>query len=267
VLSSVLRRRGERTNCEERQLEVVGATLVVHRWTYAGGFSRSRASSSTVRCSDRPAARRALRAMVRDLVRNGWGELPAWPELPPDWGPAATTAPARRVRSPRPAKRPRAPRPPRVTLRRLRLDGRAWPVSRRRLDALEHALGTTTPGDWRALLERFGAGTFAGRLRFEPPERVLQETRRFRRQYADEYRTFFANHDEALGERARSLVLLASSIEGDRLGFLSEEPGRLLLLPRNGQTIFVGDLAEVLGRYAQLARDLDGAPPTFASRR
>ncbi len=217
VSSNVLRRRGERTNCEERQFEVRGSELIAHQWIATGGFGRAKLRASPTVHRDRSAAMKAMRAAVRALIAEGWGELPNWPELPSDWG-----------LPPPPARPPKAPKPPparrrrvlaRMPLSQVKLLGRAQPVGQRRLEAFEAAVGRCPPS-WRAWLARFGAGTFAGRLRFATPERALRDTRRFQRTYRDEYPTFFTN-SAVLGDRARELVLIASSIEGSA-GLLAE---------------------------------------------
>lgn len=264
--SHVLRARGEVTACVERSFEVRGASLVAHRWTYGGGWTRRGLTSRATRFSSADEARAALDAEVAKLVASGWGELPDWPELPAGWldaRPAARAPSAPRERAPSARKAL-----PRLDVGRVRAVGPAEPVDDARLDALGAAFDTGVPRSWRALLGRLGAGTFAGRLRFPSPERAIRETRAFRRAYRDQYRTFFTNHDEVLGAGGAKLVLLASSIEGDQVAFVEGAPGRLLVLPRNGATIEVAKgLAEVLGRYAALARDVDGAAPTFAPER
>lgn len=264
VLSNVLRRRGERTNCEERQFELRGSEVILHQWIATGGFGRTKLRASPTVHRDRSTAMKAMRAAVRALIAEGWGELPSWPELPSDWG-----------LPPSPARPPKGPKPPpsrrRRVLSRMRLSqvkvlGRAKPVGRRRLEAFEAAVGRGPPS-WLVWLARFGAGTFAGRLRFATPERALRDTRRFQRTYRDEDPTFFTN-SAVLGGRARELVLIASSIEGDRLGYLPNAPDRLFVLPRNGSEIEVmSHLGQVLTRYATLAARVDGTSATFSAER
>lgn len=261
----VLRKRGDASNCEERQLELAGTTVITRRWQYGGGWTRRTVKETRTRHTSARAARAALDAAVATLRAAGWDALPDWPHTPPDWFDRSKlpAPPKPTAATPAPAAKP-LPRPRPIAVARVRSTGRARPVSATRLAAVERALATTTPPSWRALLGRLGAGTFAGRLRLATPEAVVRDTRRWRRGYRDEYRTVFANHDEALGERARELVLLGSSIEGDRVAFVAGAPGRVLILPRDrDHVVITRGLPEVLGWYARIARDVDDADPTY----
>jgi hypothetical protein len=262
----VFRPRGAFSNCDERSFELDGAQVITHRWRYEGGWTRAGLRSQRQRHPSARAARAALDDAVAKLLAQGWGALPDWPHTPGDWfDPRRIAEPPPERRKPKPERRRAAPAIAPIALSRLRVVGRAQPVAASRLAAVEAALDTATPRSWRALLGRLGPGAFAGRLRVSSPEAVVRETRSWRRNYRGAFRTFFANHDEVLGEEARSLVTLASSIEGDRVGFLAGAPARILILPRNDDRIVVTKgMPEVLGWYARVAREVDDAPPTYA---
>jgi hypothetical protein len=251
------RARGAMSAPEER-FEITGATTHVHRWTYGGGWTRRDFKTRTRVHASAAAAHAALDAMVAARIKEDWAPLPSWPELPVPW-----------IRS-----TPAAPPPPRLPPKfstlpfsKIHLLKRATPVGARDVASFGDALRTDAPPTWEKLVRTFGGGAFCGRLNVYSPADAVRATKRRRRHWKDEHgRASFRNYDDAIGNRAASLVTIGHSIDGDEIVFVAGAPKTSYILPRHYDVVMVAkDLPRVLGFYFQVAKDTDGVErATFA---
>lgn len=256
------RARGARENTMEVRYELRGKTTICYRWTYVGGTERTDFETGPLVHKSAAAAAKVLETWAKGTREMGWDEVTNWPS----WGKQRAAAPPPVAPKPYVAK----PDPPfawkPVPLATVRVTGKGKPAAP---DAIAKAFRTEVPKSYADLLGKLGAGTFAGRLRVLAPAGVVTTTKAWRKRWThDGGRIMFVDYDRKLGERAAALVIVATSIEGDNVGFVAGDPSKLYVLPRNRNTIDVmKTFADVLGRYLAVAKRTDGAgtKPTYVT--
>lgn len=114
------------------------------------------------------------------------------------------------------------------------------------LAQLERALEATLPSGYRALVTTLGLGTISSVLEVKSPGAVLEGRAAFiaHRVLAPEHR-FWKNWNDFFlpGDEAK-LVSLATSLGGDEVCMHTDDPGVLVVLPRNRDSLFVADSFE-----------------------
>jgi len=110
------------------------------------------------------------------------------------------------------------------------------------VDAAEAKIGARFPLGYREYVTRFGEGVLGGSyVRIYPPRRILNGLNNLEewRARIEEY-WFWEDGCEILTkEQALESVIVGDTVDGDELLFHPNNPDRLVVLPRNSESIFV----------------------------
>jgi hypothetical protein len=107
------------------------------------------------------------------------------------------------------------------------------------IDALEAKLGVAFPDGYREYVTTLGEGVLGGIfVRVYPPWRIAKELARWRKRIR---KYWFWDQGSAILTKQRALesIVIADTVNGDEMLFHPEERGRLLVLPRYSEEIFV----------------------------
>jgi hypothetical protein len=110
------------------------------------------------------------------------------------------------------------------------------------VDAAEARLGLRFPNGYRDYVTRFGEGVLGGAfIRIYPPRRILNgpnSVTEWRRRI-EEYWSWDEGADVLTKEMALQSVIIGDTLNGDELLVHPGNPERVLVLPRDFETIFV----------------------------
>ncbi len=110
------------------------------------------------------------------------------------------------------------------------------------VDAAEAELGARFPTGYREYITVFGEGVLGGSfIRIYPPRRILSGANNVAewRQRIDEYWFWDEGNDVLTKEMALQSVIIGDTLNGDELIVHPANPERVLVLPRDSETIYV----------------------------
>ena len=111
------------------------------------------------------------------------------------------------------------------------------------VDAAEAKLGVRFPTGYREYVTHLGEGVLGGSyIRIYPPRRILSGPNNVTewRQRIDEFWFWDDGKDVLTKEMALQSVIIGDTLNGDELVVHPSNPERVLVLPRDSETIYVG---------------------------
>lgn len=106
------------------------------------------------------------------------------------------------------------------------------------IEDLEKSLGRALPKGYADFVSTLGLGTYCDLLRVYLPERILKEREEVRQRW-DQYYFWEDGRDVLTKEQVLECTIFADTIDGDEIIAHPEKPGRLFVLPRHDDLIYV----------------------------
>jgi hypothetical protein len=120
-----------------------------------------------------------------------------------------------------------------VSFDAIRLQGTANIPSAADFAALERAFSTALPERYREFLERFGTGEYCNVLGIRSPLVAIEKTETVRKYEVFTANAQWSNVEILTPQERETLVVIATSIDGDELAFVAGAPDKLFVFPRH----------------------------------